>query len=55
MSDSESQPSIQATQPRVQQQPPVGTMAGIMPPGRLDTTGNMADNWKVHCMETDVD
>ena len=29
------------------QQPPVGAMAGIMPPGRLDTTVNMADNWKV--------
>ena len=29
------------------QQPPVGAMAGIMPPGRLDTTVNMADNLKV--------
>ena len=54
MSDSESQPSVQATQPSVlvspgsmMQQPPVGAMAGIMPPGRLDTTVNMADNWKV--------
>ena len=54
MSDSESQPSAQATQPSVlvsqrsmMQQPPISTMAGIMPPGRLDTTVNMADNWKV--------
>lgn len=25
----------------------VSAMAGIMPPGRLDTTANIADNWKV--------
>ena len=29
------------------QHPPFGAMAGIMPPGKLVTTGNVADNWKV--------
>ena len=29
------------------QQPSFGAMAGTMPPGKLVTTGNMADNWKV--------
>lgn len=29
------------------QHPSFGAMAGIMPPGRLDTTANIADNWKV--------
>ena len=29
------------------QHPSFGAMAGIMPPGKLVTTGNVADNWKV--------
>ena len=28
------------------QHPPFGAMARIMPPGKLVTTGNVADNWK---------
>jgi len=38
-------------QPQAQQglvqHPSFGAMAGIMPPGKLVTTGNVADNWKV--------
>ena len=55
MSDSETAPEalspgssqpLQA-QPGLVQHPPFGAMAGIMPPGKLVTTGNVADNWKV--------
>ena len=57
MSDSETAPetppagSVWQQPPQAQsglvQHPPFGTMAGIMPPGKLDTSGNVADNWKV--------
>ncbi|XP_058967688.2 uncharacterized protein [Pocillopora verrucosa] len=55
MSDSETAPEAPppgssqqtVTQPGVMQHPPFGAMAGIMPPGKLVTTGNVADNWKV--------
>lgn len=58
MSDSESVPDVpqtgaqasqssHAAQGSIVQHPSAGAMAGIMPPGRLDTTANIADNWKV--------
>ena len=45
-------PGTPATQqPQAQlglvQHPSFGAMAGIMPPGKLVTIGNVADNWKV--------
>lgn len=39
--------SSHAAQGSIVQHPSAGAMAGIMPPGRLDTTANIADNWKV--------
>jgi len=39
--------SSQAAHGSIIQHPSFGAMAGIMPPGRLDTTANIADNWKV--------
>ena len=55
MSDSETAPEAPSpgssqqlqAQPGLVQHPPFGAMAGIMPPGKLVTTGNVADNWKV--------
>ncbi|KAL9978421.1 hypothetical protein ACROYT_G015934 [Oculina patagonica] len=39
--------SSQAAQGSIVQHPSLGTMAGKMPPGRLDTTANIADNRKI--------
>ena len=56
MSDSETAPETPPAgssqqppqaQSRLVQYPPFGAMAGIMPPGKLVATGNVADNWKV--------
>ena len=55
MSDSETAPeapppgSLQQpqAQPGLVKYPPFGAMAGIMPTGKLVTTGIAGDNWKV--------
>ena len=55
MSDTETVPEApppgSSQQPQSQQElvqhPSFGAMAGIMPPGKLVTTGNVAENWKV--------
>jgi len=55
MSDTETEteapPPGFSQQPQAQQElvqhPSFSTMAGIMHPGKLVTTGNVADNWKV--------
>ena len=55
MSDTETGPEApppgSSQQPQSQQEleqhPSFGAMAGIMPPGKLVRTGNVADNWKV--------
>lgn len=39
--------SSQAAHGSIIQCPSFGAMAGILPPGRLDMTANIADNWKV--------
>ena len=39
--------SSQAAQGSIVQHPSFGPMAGIMPPGKLDATVNIAENWKV--------
>ena len=44
---SQASQSSHAAQGSIVQHPSFGAMAGIMPPGRLDTTANIAENWKV--------